>query len=89
MKRDWPLIRDILLALEEDRYREFRRRRNSDAVAYNVLLLHDAGLVDQDGCLVAGNSGLRLTMKGHDLLDSLRNSRETDKSGLQVLSDQN
>lgn len=96
MRRDWDIIRGVLLALEEERlvdytdngcfndpdcakaiatgkeasevFGEYRR-----LVMYNTQLLLDEGFIssstlDPDGI----NDGYRLTMKGHDLLDTLR-----------------
>lgn len=77
MKRDWELIRVILIMLEQ-------RADNSwlsagevegyciEEVSYHYKLLHEAGLIEADykgGIWWAKG----LTWQGHELLESLRN----------------
>lgn len=85
MKRDWDIIRAILLELETSA--TARTSLSMDAiegldaqeVAYNMQLLHEAGYIEAS--ILNSNSGdgkinaalaKRLTNKGHDLLDSIR-----------------
>ncbi|RTT13496.1 DUF2513 domain-containing protein [Pseudomonas aeruginosa] len=85
MKRDWDIIRAILLELETST--TARTSLSMDAiegldaqeVAYNMQLLHEAGYIEAsilnshsgDGKINAALAK-RLTNKGHDLLDSIR-----------------
>lgn len=85
MKRDWVIIRQILLRLEEaDTPNTFVRAWDLDTfdeqeVAYNIRLLKEAGYIDAiylesktgDGHI---NNAMakRLTIAGHELLDTIR-----------------
>lgn len=108
MKRDWNLIREILIAFEEDRFVEYVNNtdlndyelraykmksaemgKEEAAELWNTMLIkkrksiwkhmemmQDCGLLvstkfDDDN----SNYGLRLTMQGADLLDTLRNEK--------------
>jgi hypothetical protein len=78
MKRDFDLIRLILLAAESASENiaapAFSNHTNSE-VSYHIRLLVEAGLLghDQlnDGYLLL-DSGYRLTWQGHDFLDNIR-----------------
>lgn len=48
-------------------------------VAQHLELLVDSGLVTQASCSTFENSGLRLTMKGYDMLDALRDDTVWNK----------
>jgi hypothetical protein len=88
MKRDIDLMREILLASEEQAATEPLRgipepsaryygKYNFDTVAYNVYLLIDGGLVQGHADRLDNGSYSnwiveRLTMAGHDLLDIIR-----------------
>ena len=81
MQRNWDIIRDILVALEEKPESLATLRPNhitdhdEEMVSYHMLLLKDAGLIladcHRDGkqvrCLAAS-----LTWAGHEFLDSIR-----------------
>ncbi|WP_269537186.1 DUF2513 domain-containing protein [Cerasicoccus fimbriatus] len=97
MKRDWDLIRSILLCLEHDRDNEPIESILSDVEHlsnwteeeqyYHMALLIEAGYaigpVDEleDTTLIANCE--RMTWAGHDLLDSIRDKGiwEKTKSG--------
>lgn len=86
MKRNWEIIRAILIRLEGVNTPNAAVNMNSfdefDAqeVAYNMRLLHQAECIDAriseshtgDG-LIASAYVKSLTSKGHDLLDSIKN----------------
>ena len=82
MKRDWDLIREILLRLEEKgpeaptiRATDFGEERRHQA-AYNVEILEEAGLIDARMAKSLNAPpdflALRLTWSGHELLDTIR-----------------
>jgi hypothetical protein len=100
MTRDWTLIRDIMLKLEESA--ETMAHVNADAfpgrdpdfVSYQIQLLIEAGLIEGH-CAHAGFSlvceARTLTWAGHEFLDHIRSAtlwrriRETVKSkGLEL-----
>ena len=70
MRRDFDLIRTILLGVEEDGAKAFSRAEEP-TLYYQAMLLHEAGYVravtDDQGITV-----FRLTRSGHDFLDSVR-----------------
>ncbi len=76
MKRDWDLIRNILLeieAYEGNNYVPLQIEGYSDdLVSYHVKLLSEAGLIDTHDC---GRSlgVISLTWDGHEFLDASRN----------------
>lgn len=82
MKRDWDIIRDILLKLEDLEPSVVLEPKDfpSDKIseyAYNANLLLEAGLVHggTDGTLMADLNHFwlsRLTWDGHELLDAIR-----------------
>jgi len=86
MTRDWEIIRAILIRLEEsntpntivvmDDFDGF----DEQSVAYNIRLLRDANCIEANiretstgDNLIGAAIARRLTPKGHDLLDSIRN----------------
>ncbi|WP_439259495.1 DUF2513 domain-containing protein [Lonepinella sp. BR2930] len=81
MKRDWDLIRRILLTLEQkaDRSPLFSDQiANYDAenVAYHFKIMNDAGLIDGENSSVIGAfnyTAYGLTWQGHEFLDQIRN----------------
>ena len=81
------LIREILLAREEDR--QIQTEEPTDVVAYNVALLNDAGLVDaiisEHAGVPRGFSIARLTWAGHDFLDSTRDATIWNKAKERIL----
>ncbi len=95
MKRDWNLIRDILLATEAlPTYRELLRPGDvtgydNAEISYHMALLIDAGLVtgkcktqrDDIFCIVEN-----LTWQGHEFLDKIREN-STWLSFKQTLAD--
>jgi hypothetical protein len=94
MKQDWTIIRDVLLALEDSPTPKVILRPENlpqhdvQAVAYNMWLLDDAGLVkgrflwssSGDGRIGSANV-LTMTNAGHQLLNTIRS--ETAWSGYQ------
>jgi predicted transcriptional regulator len=81
VKRDWNLIRQILLELEKDPDPPVGPRAISidgaaaEAVSYHVMLMSQAGLIEAENC--TSTSGfdwlpIGLTWNGHELLDSIR-----------------
>lgn len=86
MTRDWEIIRAILIRLEESKtpnavvnMKDFEGIEGQ-AIAYNMRLLRDADCIEANiletstGDLKIGAAiARRLTPKGHDLLDSIRN----------------
>ena len=86
MKRDWEIIRAILIRLEEAQSANSNLRAEDfpefapQEVAYNMRLLKDAACIDaqiKDSYIGDGAIALaiakRLTNSGHDLLDAMRN----------------
>lgn len=86
MTRDWEIIRAILVRLEESttpnsivRMKDFDGIEEQ-SVAYNMRLLRDADCIEANihetstgDNLIGAAIARRLTPKGHDLLDSIRN----------------
>jgi predicted transcriptional regulator len=86
MTRDWEIIRAILVRLEESatpnsvvRMKDFDGIEEQ-SVAYNMRLLQDADCIEANihetstgDNLIGAAIARRLTPKGHDLLDSIRN----------------
>lgn len=79
MKRDWDLIRKILIAAEEKRPGEHLSNEDIDGcdpqlVAAHMDMLHDAGYIEarfsRSNSLAA--ILLKITYSGHDLLDTMR-----------------
>lgn len=86
MTRDWEIIRAILIRLEESNtpnsvvnMKDFDSIEEQ-AVAYNMRLLRDAGCIEANildtstgDNLIGAALARKLTSKGHDLLDTIRN----------------
>jgi len=82
MRRDWDLLRRIMLQVEElpdSRSLLFSdgiRGVDAEAAFYHMRLLIEAGLAEGDcqGCVGSANDGTlcRLTWQGHELLDHIR-----------------
>jgi repressor of nif and glnA expression len=86
MFRDWEIIREILLRLEDGEKpnehisaKEFKNFEEQ-SVAYNIRLLAEAGFIEAKISNLSDGSGkighaiaVRLTNSGHDLLDTIRN----------------
>jgi len=84
MKRDWELVRELLLEIEDlDKGHHFfplrRDGHSSESVAYHLHLLENAGLVEcADHRPLSGELvriGKSLTLTGHDLLDLIRDEQ--------------
>ena len=86
MKRNWEIIRAILLELESSTTANSVLNATSlppyeeQAVAYNIRLLHQAGYIVaniRDSSTGDGKIGIALarslTNSGHELLDTIRN----------------
>lgn len=82
MKLDKDLVREILLAVEASKEDPLGwiqvdiEGREALEISYHVMLLHEAGLiVGQDLSTYDGLEWLpkRLTYKGHEFLDTVRN----------------
>ena len=83
MKRDWKLVREILLEVEKkdspfpDRLLEIDGRTSYE-IGYHVKLLYEGGMIDEVNDFGGqGDSGHLyapggLTWEGHDFLDSIR-----------------
>jgi len=82
MKRDWELIRQILIKLEELPEQEGRLMPGEvegydwQVVSYHIKLLHEAGLIEASAVRALGVEPLyyakTLTWLGHEVLDSIR-----------------
>lgn len=89
MQRNWDLIRDILLALEEKTEALSMLQPKSvsgydeETVSYHMLLLKEAGLILGE-CSMHGKAlrcrAASLTWAGHELLDDIR--RDTVWNGI-------
>jgi Hypothetical protein (DUF2513) len=93
MKRDWDIIRDVLLALEDSDTPNPRlsakhfTQHDEQAVAYNMRLLHEAGYIDarftssnsMSGHIL-GASAVHMTNAGHELLDTIRSDTVWSKT---------
>src|SRR6218665_20886 len=84
MKRDWELVRELLLEIEGlDKGHHFfphrRAEHSSESVGYHLHLLENAGLVEcADHRPLSGELvriGKSLTLTGHDLLDLIRDEQ--------------
>ena len=83
MQRDWDVIREILVRLDEKgaekhdlRVRDFGEDRR-DIIAYHVEILEEEGLIDARMSKSLSSPvdffAMRLTFEGHELLDAIRN----------------
>lgn len=95
MKRDFDLIRRILLDVESippaqqmncPTYDEF----NKDVIAPHVVLLHEAGLIDASVLkMLSGRYQVKirgLTWAGHDFLDAIRDDTLWAKAKKTILA---
>ena len=83
MKRDWDLVREILLNLEECASSRGRLRpedvagRDREIVSYHMQILMEAGLIIGECSRSIGAplycTAHRLTWTGHEFLDQVRN----------------
>jgi hypothetical protein len=93
MKQDWRIIRQILLRLEAEPKPNARISANHfenldfQEVAYNMRLLQDAGCIEavfRDSSTGDGEinfaTAKRLTIAGHELLDTIRNDTIWEKT---------
>lgn len=90
MKRDWELVREILLAVEAlESHRQMIRSSSIDGydpeiAAYHIHMLIQAGLLD--GLCSQATSGPRqcygreLTWEGHEFLDRIRSQATWSKT---------
>lgn len=77
MKRDWDVIRAVLIAIEDDNYDKYLEDSENDvAIIKNTALLIQAGFVDgkvlsslDENVDILVND---LTWQGHELLDTIR-----------------
>lgn len=85
MKRDWDIIREILIRLEETAGTEYCLRLSSfpseraQEISYHVELLMEAGLISGQMAKTLGPGPYdflaeRLTWNGHELLDAIRSN---------------
>jgi DNA-binding transcriptional ArsR family regulator len=82
MKRNWDIIREILLKTEELLPEENLTLSNfdsdkSDEISYHVKLLEEAGLIKVSIAEFLGGNDIhfdleRLTWTGHEFLDAIR-----------------
>lgn len=88
MKRNWDLVRTILIKLEEKAnpkdYTHAHEISGYDAltVAYHYKLLGDAGLIEvinMSGLTDLNYSATMLTWQGHEFLDKIRNETVWNK----------
>ncbi|MBR0574171.1 MULTISPECIES: DUF2513 domain-containing protein [Pasteurellaceae] len=87
MKRDWELVRKILIKLEEkvddsDLDSDCFKKYPSDVVAYHYKLLSQAGLIEIiDNSTVSEEdfSAKQLTWQGHEFLNQIRHDTAWNK----------
>ncbi|NUG23974.1 DUF2513 domain-containing protein [Acinetobacter lactucae] len=84
MKRDWDVIRAILIATEEDRFDEYLEKAEDDTLVLgNTTLLIEAGFIT--GKVLESLDGVDdvfvddLTWQGHELLDVIRSKPVWEK----------
>lgn len=84
MKRDWDVIRNVLIAIEDDNYDKYlEESENDEAIIKNTVLLIHAGFID--GKVLASldeNADVYvndLTWQGHELLDTIRSKPVWEK----------
>lgn len=84
MKRDWDVIRAILIATEEDRFDEFLEKAEDETLVLgNTTLLIEAGFIT--GKVLQSLDGIDdvfvndLTWQGHELLDVIRSKPVWEK----------
>lgn len=90
MKRDWEIVRGILIRLEELKIDEGPLQlknfplEKANEYSYNVELLIESGLIKGEMSKTIGVTPkpfliYRLTWNGHDLLDTIKNPDLWDK----------
>jgi hypothetical protein len=87
MKRDLELIRKILLVVEDEQPQSLPDE-SSERIGYHVQLLLDAGFVEGkvmwsqvgEAYIPHGYVVQRITMAGHDYLDSVRDPKVWTKT---------
>ncbi|WP_233842201.1 DUF2513 domain-containing protein [Dyella sp. 2HG41-7] len=81
MKRDWDVVREILLALEQQNENSSRgishiEGRDDSNVAYHIRIMIEAGLIEGNVRDYLGGEvsavALRMTWTGHEFLDQIR-----------------
>ena len=100
MKRDWTIIRAILLKLEESETPNTVLNANNlppfeeQAVAYHIRLLANAGHITANVSESRSGDGRiyvalarNLSNSGHELLDTIRNDKVWDKIQEKVKKD--
>ncbi len=96
MKRDWDVIREILIIVEEMdagnylRLSSFPSERGQE-ISYHMDLLMEAGLVSGKMAKTLGRRphdfrALRLTWNGHEFLDGIRNDTIWQKTKSSFIS---
>nr|DAS08118.1 MAG TPA: Transcriptional regulator, MarR/EmrR family, emrR, transcriptional regulator, DNA-binding [Caudoviricetes sp.] len=88
MKRDWELIRKILLKLEENSddtplEADIFKNKSQELVAYHYKILAQAELIEiEDNSSLDGEDycAKALTWQGHEFLDKIRNDTVWNKS---------
>lgn len=88
MKRDWELIRKLLIAVENSSYDEnitpySISGYDPELVGYHIKLLSDARLVDvirsNSDSMIYEYYASDLTLSGHEFLDGIRNENSWKK----------
>lgn len=91
MKRNWDIIRDILIRLEEKsaevhalRLSDFPPERRAE-ISYHIELLIEAGLIHGQMSKTIGPEvddfiAIRLTWEGHELLDAIKSDTVWNKT---------
>jgi hypothetical protein len=84
MKRDWELIRKILLLIEDSPYLDNAKalsrpeieieQYNQSEIDYQINLLLQAGLLEQLTIIKSNKSFRGLTWKGHNFLDLIKSN---------------
>lgn len=93
MKRDWDIIRELLLKAEELEPDKTISSKDYDTsrihiINYHTKLLYESGMIDAiDCCTNDGDSYFinSLTWEGHDFLDSIRNDDIWNKTKSKVI----
>jgi len=89
MKLDMELVRAVLLKVEEIPFDGASHDisvdgRSPDEIAYHVMLLHEAGLIEAIDLGVCWKP-VRLTFSGHEFLDAARNDSIWEKARTAVV----
>lgn len=79
MKRDWELVRHILLQMENAKHNEHivaDEGEDPNVFAYHCKMMADAGLIEAAVSQYLGGGmsaqAIRITWAGHEFLDSIR-----------------